>query len=67
MQCNVGGKDRTFRFAAGIVIIVAGIFFKSWWGLLGIIPLGTALLKRCPAYVPFGVSTCKKEEEQKQS
>ena len=28
------------------------------WGWLGVIPLATGLFRFCPAYLPFGLSTC---------
>jgi hypothetical protein len=62
MKCNVGGSDRILRFIFGVVIIVLGIVFKSWWGLVGIIPLATAVFRFCPAYIPFGLSTEKSDK-----
>lgn len=59
MKCNIGNSDRIFRFIMGAVIIVMGILFNSWWGLVGLIPLGTAFMRFCPLYVPFGISTDK--------
>lgn len=57
MKPNVGGIDRTIRIVLGIVIIAAGVYFKSWWGALGLLPLLTALVRWCPAYLPFRIST----------
>jgi hypothetical protein len=57
MKCNMGKADRTFRGILGVVILAAGFFFSSWWGLLGLVLLGTALVKWCPAYVPFKLDT----------
>ena len=57
MKRNVGGMDRVFRFAIGAAIISAGLYHKKWWGLIGIVPITTAALRRCPAYLPFGFST----------
>ena len=63
---NVGNVDKIFRFIIGSVAIGAGIYYSSWWGALGLIPIVTALVGRCPAYMPFGISTCSvKEEKQK--
>ena len=62
MKKNVGAVDRVIRIIAGIVIIMLGIVFKSWWGIIGIIPLGTAFLGICPMYSIFGISTCKLKE-----
>ena len=61
MKCNMGKTDRTIRAIAGVVIIAAGVYFQSWWGAIGIIPLATASLGWCPAYLPFGLSTIGKE------
>ena len=59
MKCNMGKVDRVIRGIAGLGIIGVGIYYQSWWGALGVIPLGTALLGVCPAYLPFGISSCK--------
>ena len=63
MKCNMGKGDRIFRVIMGIVLLGAGFYFKSWWGLIGLVPLGTAIVRWCPAYVPFGLSTAKKSSE----
>lgn len=60
MQCNVGKTDRTIRIIAGIVLIAAGFYFKSWWGAIGIVPLLTGTLRWCPPYQLLGISTDKK-------
>ena len=59
MTPNVGGSDRTFRIVVGLAMIGAGVYFKSWWGALGVIPLLTGTLRFCPVYLPFGTSTCE--------
>jgi hypothetical protein len=56
---NVGGTDKTIRIVFGLTIIIIGIMAKSWWGVMGIIPLATGLVGLCPAYLPFGIKTCK--------
>ena len=30
----------------------------GWWGLIGLVPLGTALVGFCPLYPLIGVNTC---------
>ncbi len=62
MKTNVGNADRTLRLVAGVVIIALGIVFQSWWGAIGLIPLFTGTTRWCPAYLPFGISTCKTSE-----
>ncbi len=62
MKSNVGGIDRILRIIAGLAILGAGYYFKSWWGLIGIVPLLTAIFRFCPAYLPFGLNTCPHAE-----
>jgi hypothetical protein len=64
MKCNVGNADRMARGFAGLVVLGLGLYFQSFWGLLGLIPLTTAYLRWCPAYVPFGLSTAGKDKPQ---
>ena len=63
MKCNVGGVDRMIRIIAGVVIILLGFYFQSWWGAVGIIPILTGTLRWCPAYIPFGLSTCETDRK----
>lgn len=55
--------DKIVRFIIGIGILVVGYFNSSWLALLGLIPILTAFLGTCPAYLPFGISTCKTEKK----
>lgn len=64
MKKNVGSVDRLLRLIVGAVIIVWGVYAESWWGLVGIIPLMTALMNWCPAYVPFKISTIKRGDNK---
>lgn len=57
MKCNMGKTDRIIRGVIGIIIAGVGIYFSSWFGLIGIIPIGTAIFRFCPIYVPFKIST----------
>jgi len=65
MKANVGSIDRTLRFIAGLTLLGAGYYFKSWWGLVGIVPLLTATFRYCPVYTPIGLNTGAKTEEKK--
>jgi hypothetical protein len=60
MKINMGPVDRGIRAVVGLVVIVLGVVFKSWWGAIGLLPLLTAAIGWCPAYLPFGISTCRK-------
>lgn len=57
MQVNVGGADRVIRIVVGLAIIGVGLYFRSWWGAVGLLPLATGLFRMCPGYLPFGIST----------
>ena len=60
MNANVGGIDRVARIVAGVVLIaLAATGTVGVWGWIGVVPLATGLSGWCPAYLPFGLSTCK--------
>lgn len=63
MKANVGSIDRTLRFALGLAALGAGYYFKSWWGLVGLVPLLTATIGFCPLYPILGISTCPKDKK----
>ncbi len=62
MNRNVGGIDRGLRAIAGIVAIAAGLYYQSWWGAIGLVPLVTALVGWCPLYPILGIRTCGRGE-----
>lgn len=60
MQTNVGSVDRIVRVVGGVTLIaLAATGTMSAWGYIGIVPILTAAIGWCPAYLPFGISTCK--------
>ena len=65
MNKNVGTLDKAVRIVLGIAIIAFGIYFQSWWGLVGLVPLLTAFIGWCPAYNIIGVSTDKRINVEK--
>lgn len=58
MKLNVGNTDRIIRIAAAMVIFAIGLYFQSWWGAIGMVPLITAIIRWCPAYSLFGITSC---------
>ena len=61
MKVNIGSIDRVLRIVAGIVLLALVFVLEGnvrWLGLIGIVPLVTGLMRFCPIYALFGVSTC---------
>ncbi|MFQ5471103.1 MAG: DUF2892 domain-containing protein [Gammaproteobacteria bacterium] len=59
MKKNVGSVDKGVRLVLGAAIIGAGMYFQSWWGAVGAVPILTALMGWCPPYALLGFNTCK--------
>ena len=63
MNKNVGGVDRSLRVVVGLVLLAYALGFLGsspyqWVGWIGVVPIFTGLIGWCPAYLPFGLSTC---------
>ncbi len=63
MDRNVGTIDRIIRLALGVMLL--GLYGAlepplRYLTLVGLIPLGTAILGSCPLYTLFGISTRRK-------
>lgn len=59
MKMNLGSIDRILRLISGVALIVlAKMGIIGWWGWLGVVLLATALIRFCPLYRLFGISTC---------
>ena len=63
MKANGGSIDRLLRIIAGLAILGAGYYIKSWWGLVGLGPILTGTIRFCPAYLPFGINTCAVKQD----
>lgn len=64
MKKNVGGIDKIIRYILGVIILILGLIFHTWWGLIGLIPIFTAVIGWCPFYVPLKISTTKEEKKE---
>lgn len=59
---NIGSIDKIIRFIVGIVLLSLLFFVNGnlkYWGLIGIIPILTAILGYCPLYSILGIKTCR--------
>lgn len=64
MKTNVGGIDRIARIVIGALLIVLTLMGTiGVWGWIGVVLLGTGLLKTCPAYSILGVNTCPMQQK----
>lgn len=61
MKANVGSIDRIVRGVAGVGLIAWALMDGPVWTWIGVVPLATAAFAWCPAYLPFGISTCAKK------
>ena len=60
MQANVGGVDRILRIVVGLALVAwAALLDGPVWAWIGVMPLATGAIGWCPAYLPFGIKTCK--------
>lgn len=68
MKQNMGQADRIIRLA--VVAIIAVLYFAGQLtgtaaivlGIIAVAFLVTSLIGWCPSYVPFGISTRKKDK-----
>jgi len=69
MKPNMGTIDRIFRLIG--VVVIAGLFLTGQisgiaaiiLGIIAVILLVTSVIGFCPAYLPFGISTCGKDKQ----
>jgi len=59
MTKNMGTTDRVIRVILGVGLLAWGYSAQNWLGAIGLVPLLTAALGWCPAYLPFGIKTTK--------
>jgi len=61
LSMNVGSADRVVRIVAGVAMLSAVFLVEGpqrWFGLVGIVPLVTAIARFCPLYTVLGIRTC---------
>ncbi len=67
MKSNVGSVDKIIRIIVGIALL--SLFFvlegsARYLGLIGIVPIATALMGWCPLYTLIGLNTCPLKERK---
>ena len=62
MKANVGSTDRIVRVLIGLALLALLFVLDAplkYLGLVGLVPLTTALLNWCPLYTLLGINTCR--------
>ncbi|MFO0989522.1 MAG: DUF2892 domain-containing protein [Alphaproteobacteria bacterium] len=65
MITNMGSIDRVVRVVVGLALLSLLFVLDGgarWFGLIGVVPILTAAIGWCPAYLAFGISTCPRRE-----
>jgi hypothetical protein len=68
MKKNMGTIDKVLRILVAIAFVI--LYFTNVisgvWGIIMLVIAAmfviTSIIGICPAYMPFGISTCKKQE-----
>ena len=59
MKTNIGTLDQGIRISVGLALLILfGIGWIGAWGLIGLVPLATGLVRFCPLYRVLGIHTC---------
>ncbi len=64
MSHILANSDRVIRGIVGLAVILAGISFQTWLGLLGVVLLASAITNRCPLFAPLSGATCRIQERK---
>jgi hypothetical protein len=62
MEKNVGSTDKVIRIVVGLALLSLLFLVEGpnrWLGLIGLVPILTALVGWCPAWAVLGINTCK--------
>jgi hypothetical protein len=68
MKSNIGTVDSVVRIVLGLAMLTLLFLLEGnlrYIGLLGIVFLATGVVKICPLYMPFGLSTCRTVPEKR--
>jgi hypothetical protein len=67
MNMNVGSVDKVIRVVVGLALLSLLFLLEGgfrWIGLIGVVPIGTALFGYCPLYALLGLNTCATSAKQ---
>lgn len=59
VETNVGRIDQILRIGVGLLLLILfGTGAIGPWGLIGLLPIATGLVRFCPVYRMLGIRTC---------
>ena len=58
MKCNIIKTDKIIRITIGLLAIGSAFLFNEPLGFIGIDPLSSAIMGRCPSFYPFAIKSC---------
>jgi len=64
LKKNVGYMDSIIRVIFGALILSMGLFYDSYWGFIGLIPVISGAISFCPIYRMMRVSTMNPDLER---
>lgn len=67
MQKNVGKTERVFRIVIGLILLPLVFVIEGnlrWLGLIGLVPITTAIMGWCPAWFLLGIRTGETKQQQ---
>ncbi len=64
MKSNVEKTERFIRLLVALAIAVWGIYFKSWWCLVALLPLITGAISFYILYKFLGLNTSSRKSVQ---
>ncbi|MEI6815473.1 MAG: DUF2892 domain-containing protein [Bacteroidota bacterium] len=65
MKANLGYIDRMLRAILGGAVMAVGIYFSTWWGVVGGIVFLTSVFSFCPLYYIGGMNSAKEHYGRK--
>jgi DUF2892 family protein len=62
LPVNIHPIERVIRGIVGLIVLSLLVWGpRTTWGLLGLIPIATAVVGWCPPYALLGINTCPKK------
>ena len=60
---NMGNTEKIIRLAVGAIIIGFGFYNKNWWGILGVLPILSAVTGYCFLSPLFSKFCCRSDKK----